>query len=293
MSRAVTVGLDGSRESMAAAAWAADEARLRKLPLGLLHAWDLGPDVHTPLIGPDVRPHWAERMPRKAAERIHTTHPGLEVRTAHRCGEPATVLCRAAEDSELLVLGSRGLGGLAGAVVGSVALSVVARTRRPVVLVPVAEPEPARSGSGSGVSHGIVLGIDLARPCDEVLDFAFAHARRHGAALRVLHSWSPPPLHGVRPTAATPVVASGVTAAKEAALTEFLEPWRRKYSTIPVTVRCRAGRAAHDLVEAARAADLVVVGRRTRRSPVGSRIGSVVHAVLQHSPAPVAVIPHA
>ncbi|MFB0627282.1 universal stress protein [Streptomyces sp. AB3(2024)] len=46
------------------------------------------------------------------------------------------------------------------------------------------------------------------------------------------------------------------------------------------------------LVQAAARADLVVVGRHLRRSPLGVHLGSVAHAVLHHSAAPVAVIAH-
>ncbi|WP_159062426.1 universal stress protein, partial [Streptomyces caniscabiei] len=44
MSRTVTVGIDGSPESLAAAAWAAREARLRALPLRLLNVWEMVPE---------------------------------------------------------------------------------------------------------------------------------------------------------------------------------------------------------------------------------------------------------
>ncbi|MFE0604509.1 universal stress protein [Streptomyces sp. NPDC058892] len=111
------------------------------------------------------------RGPRSTAERIRRTHPGLDVVAQELCGEPATVLCGAAEESELLVFGSRGLGGVAGFVSGLVALSVVARTRHPVVLVPGRAPIP---------NGGIVLGLDLSHPCDEVLDHAFSRAHRLG-----------------------------------------------------------------------------------------------------------------
>lgn len=60
-----------------------------------------------------------------------------------------------------------------------------------------------------------------------------------------------------------------------------------------MTERCRLGHPAHDLVEASRDAGLLVVGRRERRVGVGAHIGSVAHAVLHHSKAAVAVVPHA
>ncbi|MEU3910275.1 oleate hydratase [Streptomyces sp. NPDC029721] len=177
-SQRVMVGFDGSRESLAAVAWAAGEARRRGLALRLLHAWGLEPDVHSPLVGPGTRSRVSEEVPRTTAERVRRTHPGLEVLVRQRCGEPAAVLCEAAEKSEPLVLGSRGLGGVAGFVVGSVALAVVARTWRPVVLVRDCEPIPGGD---------VVLGLDLSHPCDEVLEFAFSQAHRLGLPLRVVH----------------------------------------------------------------------------------------------------------
>ncbi|QPK49234.1 universal stress protein [Streptomyces gardneri] len=52
------------------------------------------------------------------------------------------------------------------------------------------------------------------------------------------------------------------------------------------------GSAGQELVRATATADLVVVGRHTRRSGVGPHLGHVAHAVLHHSRAPVAVIVH-
>lgn len=294
MSRSITVGLDGSRESLAAVEWAAAEAGRRRLPLRLLHVWDLEPDVHTPLIGPDTRRHWAERIPRKAAERVRKDHPDLDVETAQRCGDPTETLCEAARQSELLVVGTRGLGAFTGFMVGSVALSVVARSERPVVLVRAAEPRgPVRVAAAPSPTAGrVVLGIDPTRPCDEVLDFAFAHADRHGLALHVVHSWHLPPLYSPEPAAAVVALRGEVAAAQEGALAEVLEQWQNKYPDVAVTQQCRLGRPASDLLEAARGAGLVVVGRRNRRSRIGAHIGSVTHAMLHHCPSPVAVVPH-
>ncbi len=89
--------------------------------------------------------------------------PNAAPRPAHICQQvqeqPVTALLAAAEEADLLVLGSRGLGGVTGFIVGSVALAVVARTERPVVLV--------RSGERVADDHpkgGVVLGLDLERP---------------------------------------------------------------------------------------------------------------------------------
>ena len=58
---------------------------------------------------------------------------------------------------------------------------------------------------------------------------------------------------------------------------------------VPVS---RSDSPANLLVAASREASLVVVGRRVRRNPLGAHIGPVTHAVLHHSTAPVAVVPH-
>ncbi|MET8509236.1 universal stress protein [Streptomyces sp. NPDC004787] len=51
------------------------------------------------------------------------------------------------------------------------------------------------------------------------------------------------------------------------------------------------GLPAYQLVEASQNAQLVIVGRRSRKVPLGAHLGHVAHAVIHHSPAPVAVIP--
>src|SRR3954453_18821689 len=79
MQPAVTVGLDGSPESLAAARWAADEADKRKLTLRLLHAW--------PLLAPEParvpaevdQNYWAKRLVHTAHPELESGHPGLTI----------------------------------------------------------------------------------------------------------------------------------------------------------------------------------------------------------------------
>lgn len=85
----------------------------------------------------------------------------------------------------------------------SVALAVLARAERPVVLVRTggrAEDEHLPDATGTPSSalprREVVLGLDLVDPGDAVVEFAFDAARRRAAVLRVVHGWSVPPSYG-------------------------------------------------------------------------------------------------
>ncbi|MGV9251973.1 universal stress protein [Streptomyces sp. NPDC003697] len=300
MSRTITAGLDGSPESRAAAEWAAREARLRGLPLRLLHVWEPPPlpVARAPAPAPGAVRHRTEGMPLDSEEGIRLRHPGIEVVTDQVTGDPAACLAEAAEGAELLVLGSRGIGGIAGFTTGSVSLFVIAHTVRPVVLVRAGEQaadehgtDPAGVPSAGTPFRPVVLGLDTGAPDERLLEFAFDAAARRNAPLRVVHGWSPPPtyLYGM----SADLHPQGSLASREAAvLTEVLRPWRQKFPDVRVIEASRYQNAAPALVSASHDASLVVVGRRVRTRPLGARIGHVTHAVLHHVAAPVAVVAH-
>ncbi|WP_033415978.1 universal stress protein [Streptomyces canus] len=300
MVRTVIAGLDGSRESRAAAEWAAREAGLQGLPLRLVHVWEPVPDpvAQAPLLGAETQQHWTERIPREAAEGIRLRHPGLEVSTGQLSGRPADELLGAAKDAELLVLGSRGLSGIGGFMVGSAGLSVVAHAERPVVLVRADqqaadehETDPVGIPSAATPFRPVVLGLDIDSPDEELIGFAFAAAARRGTSLRVVHGWNPPPYYAYG-LAVDLELHEELARRETAALAEVLAPWRRKFPDTELTEESRYGTPASHLVDASREASLMVVGRRIRRRALGTHIGPVTHAVLHHSIAPVAVVPH-
>ncbi|MFF8958376.1 universal stress protein [Streptomyces sp. NPDC014894] len=308
MSRTVTAGLDGSRESLAAAAWAAREATLRGLPLRLVHVRETVPLMQAPFIGGETG-QWSEpsdRIPREAAELLLRRHPGLDISWEQLDGRPSEILPEAAEESDLLVLGSRGLGSLGGFLLGSVGQAVVARTERPVVLVRApetgdddgdgdGEADAAASGTAAeppAATGPVVLGLDANAPDDALIAFAFEAAVRGGTSLRVVHSWNLPPYfaYGLPPD---PELNAQLADGEARTLAGVLEPWLREHPSLDVVAEARPGKAVDQLVDASRDASLLVVGRRIRRAtPFGGRIGSVAHAVLHHAAAPVAVIPH-
>lgn len=311
MTRTVTVGFDGSPESQAAAEWAAREAKMRGLPLRLVNVWEPVPLAQAPLLGEETRQHWTERsdmgappaggwgrIPREAAETLRLRHPDVDITVEQLAGQPGEVLPGAVENAELLALGSRGLSGLGGYLVGSVGLAVVAHCERPVVLVRAGEqaadehtPDPDGTASATTPYRPVVLGIDAGSPDDAVIGFAFEAATRRTTALHVVHSWNLPP-YFVYGLPADPRLNAQLAAQEADSLAEALRPWRQKFPAVEIVERPRSGKAANHLVDASHDASLVVVGRRIRRSPLGAHIGPVTHAVLHHATAPVAVIPH-
>ncbi|MFD1659219.1 universal stress protein [Streptomyces caeni] len=298
----IAAGVDGSPESAAAAEWAAREAELRGLALRLVHVAEPVPDPLARAAGlgawtPGERSGRGERIPREAAEGIRLRHPGVEVTPQQRAGHPAEALIGVAGESELLVLGSRGLSGVGGFLVGSVGLAVVAHAERPVVLVRggdrAADARTADSPSSpfsTAPYRPVVLGLDLGDEAAAVIEFAFEEAAVRETTLRVVHGWYPPP--AFEGLTIGPAVHVEHARRRATALTEALHPWRRKFPAVRIVEASRPGRPASQLIEASRTACLVVVGRRTRRGPVGTRLGSVAHAVLHHAAAPVAVVPH-
>ncbi|MFI8849076.1 universal stress protein [Streptomyces sp. NPDC053499] len=301
MSRNVTVGLDGSSESRAAAEWAAREAELRALPLRLLHVREPSSASLAQSRLPAGAPTWQDwtaRMPQEAAEGLQLRHSRVEVTAEQVEGSPVEVLTSAAKDAELLVLGSRGLGAARGFLVGSVGLAVAARVERPVVFVRAGElaadehaMDPAGIPSAATAFRPVVLGLDADSPNDAVLAFAFEEAARRGAALRAVHGWNLPPYY-VYGLSAALGLPEELAVQKAAEVTEALRPWCQKYPDVRVVEESRVGSPAQHLIEASCDSSLVVLGRRTRNSRIGARIGSVTHAVLHHAAVPVTVVPH-
>ncbi|SEC76054.1 Nucleotide-binding universal stress protein, UspA family [Streptomyces sp. 3213] len=294
MVRTLVAGLDGSPESSAAAEWAAREAELRGLPLKIVHVWEPAPDplAQAPLLGAETQQHWSERIPREAGEGLRRRHPGVDVTVEQVTGTPSDALVDAAKDAELLVLGSRGLSGVGGFLVGSVGLSVVARAELPVVLVRADEQAADETSPVSAAPYRpVVLGLDAGAPSDTVIEFAFAEAARRDTSLRVVYGWNIPPYYAYG-LALDAGLHDELSREETDSLTEALRPWRQKHPEIEVALEPRVGSAADHLVDASREASLVVIGRRIRRGAFGAHIGPVAHGVLHHSTAPVAVVAH-
>ncbi|AXI76558.1 universal stress protein [Peterkaempfera bronchialis] len=287
MLRPVTVGIDGSPESLAAADWAAREALRRRLPLRLVHSWNARPQIGPSVQDEETREHWSGRLLRETAAALRECYPELAVDSVEETeGAAATVLLAQSEESELLVLGSHGYGAVAGFMLGSLGSQLLARAAGPVVMVRTDGGRPA-----DGAGNEVVVGVKgYQDPAPALLDFAFTAAAVRGAALRAVRAWSLPPVYGYGAVGLDPV--DGQEESERAALTEALTPWREKYPQVEVVEQVESGARGEVLVRAAAGAGLLVVGRRVRRPALTMRVGPVAHAALHFAHCPVAVVPH-
>ncbi|MFI1163491.1 universal stress protein [Streptomyces sp. NPDC020801] len=135
--RRVVVGVDGSPSSYAALRWAAGYAQLIGGVVEAIHVWDTPSAVGW--AGPAIDPDYDLQQARERfAEELHSVFPDehparLEEHLVE--GDPSEVLIRASQGAEVLVVGSRGRGGFARAMLGSVSQRCAQHSACPVVVV--------------------------------------------------------------------------------------------------------------------------------------------------------------
>ncbi|WP_405885404.1 universal stress protein [Streptomyces sp. NBC_01136] len=290
MESVVTVGLDGSPESLAAAHWAADEAERRKFTLRLLHAWPLLVPEPTRIPAEVDQNYWAKRIVHNARAELQARHPGLSIVGNLVADDAQNALLQAASESDMTVLGSRGLGAVGSYFLGDISMPVVARAERPVVLVR-AETREAGPPSGPHTARGVVVALKLHGPCDDLLEFAFGTAAARGVPLRAVHGRSLP-LHARVPWGTDHAIAEEITQDAQKHLSQALRPWREKFPGVEVVESIALESPAKAVIQAADGAGLLVVGRRTHRPGPAPRLGPVAQAAAHHARCPVAVVPH-
>jgi nucleotide-binding universal stress UspA family protein len=147
--RRIVVGVDGSETSRHALRWAAQEAAVHRAELHVVHAWDvtsLGAGVGTsPGRRSTAAPEGQHQVAQQLVSDVVREELGgsgtLNIRPSIGRGSAASVLLDAAKGADLLVVGSRGLGGFAGLLLGSVSTKMAHHAGCPVVIVRPAAPE--------------------------------------------------------------------------------------------------------------------------------------------------------
>ncbi|MFI6335741.1 universal stress protein [Streptomyces sp. NPDC050535] len=270
--RHVTVGVDGSLVAVRALDRACEEAVLRGAVLDIVYAV---PDLDE--AGPVLA---------SAASRVRDRHPGLPVTAFAVEGGPVQALLRHGRDAELIVVGSRGLGSVAGLLFGSVSLRLAAHTHGPLLVVR-GDRRPADRGE-------VLLGLESDTDADAAV-FAFGEAARRGARLRVLNARH---RRYLEPELPSPVSVRQVEKdATRQVRTEQAVPrlaaagpgqW---YPHAEVGIRTVRTGPASALLKATCDAAVVIVGARRGPHRLGRQLGPVTHVLLNHSHCPVVVVP--
>ncbi|WP_318216979.1 universal stress protein [Streptomyces sp. SCL15-6] len=284
----VVVGVDGSEASLRAAEWAADEAALRELPLRIVYA-SLWERYEGTALSEDLGEPWeevrAQDIVDTAARRAERGRPTLQVTTDILPEEAEHALVGEGRNASLLVVGTRGRGGLAEFLLGSTSLGVAGRADCPVVVLRGShDNQTARPVQGR-----VVVGVGEGADDAVVIRFAAEEALRRGVPLEAVCAWRRP---------AHEMTEDPLTTGKPARTHEqrAVEALDAALADVPPEVQVRRhtveGHARRILEAASREADLLVVGSRHHRGQYGLQLGRVTLAVLHHSTCPVAVVRH-
>ena len=284
--RGIVVGVDGSPESHAAVRWAAQEAVLRRRPVTLLHV--VAPIVVTWPIEPVITGfyEWQEdnatEVLKQSQETLHSEvegSPSPEVHLELRHDGIMTELSSASESADMIVIGSRGLGPVGGAVLGSVSRALLHHARCPVI---VARERVVRRPDRN---LPVLLGIDGSPASEAATAFAFEEASRRGVELVALHAWSD--------VAVFPVLGMDWHTYEQQGhevLGERLAGWQEAYPDVRISRRIVCDKPARWLIDESKHAQLVVVGSRGRGGISSMLLGSVSTAVAESATTPVAVV---
>ncbi|WP_207914230.1 universal stress protein [Micromonospora sp. KC213] len=285
MNRPVVVGVDGSPSSLVAAEHAARAAVRRRRPLhlvhGYLHPLGYGVPLNPYDLGVPAPTEDSRRMVEATAAELADRWPGLTVEVHQVAGGPAATLVAASRRAELVVVGSRGLGGFAGLLLGSVGSQVAAHAHCPVLVVrPEEQPIP--------VDGPVVAGVDGSAGSRLAAGYAAAEAAGRDVPLVLLHVGPP----GMDRPVPEEVEESQAAHRAEAVrlLAEASAAVRAEHPDLVVREHpVAAASPTQGLVEASGTASLLAVGTRGRGGFVGLLLGSVSQGVLQHAHCPVLV----
>jgi nucleotide-binding universal stress UspA family protein len=265
----IVVGTDGSDQSFHAVEWAAREAVMRGAELRI---------VSVPMMLPRMFwGHLPQGTPDTVADMIVESHEHALAMAADR----ASALIDAAAGASMLVVGSRGGGGFAALVLGSVSRYVATRADCPIVVV---------REETMAVHREVVIGVhDLDQPA--AIGFAFQEAALRKARLRAVHGWQWfLPEMRLTGTERPGADAEAVTAEVSEWLTGLLSFWREKYPEVEVIEDVVHASPARVLAASSARADLVVLGRNSADGSAHPGTNAVTHAVLNHLHGPIAIV---
>jgi nucleotide-binding universal stress UspA family protein len=276
------VGVDGSTGSAEALTWAMAQAGRCHAEVSVVAAWRVPAHsiLHPEEVTYDELCRKTELLAGDAASELvasvvspNDPVPGLELVE----GDAASSLIEAARFADLLVVGSRGLGGIRGMLLGSVSHKCVTHCEAPTVVVPAGAPTTVRA---------VCVGVDGSDHSKRALDWALNFAPP-SAQLRLVGVWEPPML---ATTYDEPNFPELYQATKESfeSLTAGVADADREGEVVR---HFAVGKPRDVLLGEAALCDLVVVGARGHGAIGAAVLGSVSSALVNHAEQATVVVP--
>ncbi|STC69073.1 universal stress protein [Corynebacterium pilosum] len=287
----VVVAVDGSDASNNAVRWAANTAMKRGIPLRLASSYTMPQFLYAEGMVPpqelfdDLQRETLDKI--EAARAVaHEVAPDIKIGHTIAEGSPIDMLLEMSKDVTMIVMGSRGLGGLSGMVLGSVSAAVVSHAECPVVVV--REDNQVNETTKYGP---IVVGVDGSEVSQRATEVAFAEADARGAELLAVHTWMDMQVQAsMAGLAAAQEQWEMVEREQTEMLTERLAPLVEKYPNVQVKKIISRDRPVRTLVEQSEGAQLLVTGSHGRGGFKGMLLGSTSRALLQSAPCPMMVV---
>jgi nucleotide-binding universal stress UspA family protein len=288
--RPVVVGIDGSDSARHAARWAAVRAVHRHLPLRLVHAVKVPAFAYSDSRMVDqgyfdnLETAGRQVLAEIEAE-ITKSHPDVDVHTELVVADPVATLVAESESARLLVLGSRGLGGFTGILVGSIAVALVSHGHCPVAVIRGRTPDGTTPTGGP-----VVVGVDGSPAGEAAVALAFEEASLRGADLVAVHTWTEYQSDNAYAYARQFVIDwDAIEVREREMLTAPLAGWQEKYPDVAVRRIVTRDRPVRALLEQAADAQLLVVGSRGHGGFTGMLLGSTSQALIYHATCPLLV----
>ncbi|MGP9725559.1 universal stress protein [Corynebacterium sp. AOP40-9SA-29] len=287
----IVVAVDGSDAGAAAVAWAANAAAKRNAPLKLVTAYTMPQFMYADGMIPPQELY--DQLEEEAMEKINDAREIVKgfdenIEVSYYIGEatPIDLLLQLSEEADIVVMGSRGLGGLSGLVLGSVSSAVVSHASCPVVVVRKDNDVTVENKYGP-----VVVGVDGSDISRKALDYAFREADARGATLRAVHSWADAQVQtSLVGLAAVQSQLDAMSAQERKILQDELASMREKYPEVTVEEVVERDRPIQVLKDNADDAQLLVLGSHGRGGFRGMLLGSTSRALLQYAPCPMMVV---
>jgi len=286
-SREILVGIDGSPGSESALRWAYATARLENRPVTALLGWTAD-GIPRPVYQAAANADYlglakaADLTLERVIAQVPMPDPPVELSRLVVAEDPVRALAAEAKNAAMTVIGTRGPGVAHRITAGSVAQRLLHARTSPVIVV-----HGTGTVSATRDQRPIVVGVDGSAPSSAAVRWAFTQAAERAAPLHLVHAYS------VYVTPLGPPLVDYYASLRQNAerlLADVLAADIGNATDVEIHRIAVDEFPSHGLLDAARDAQLLVVGSRGRGGFAELVLGSTAHQCMMHAPCSVAVL---